>query len=70
MCPFAVGPHDHHAARAVPALGGGGEARGVAPRLDGKRGVLRGHAQVYQPPLQRGELLFTVFASVQDPSEE
>lgn len=65
-----MGPHDHHAARPVPALRGSGEARGVAPRVDGKRGVLRGDAQVYQSPLQCWELLFTVFASVQDPSEE
>jgi len=44
---FPVGPHDHHAAGLVPGLGGSGEARGVALRVDGKRGVLGGNAQVY-----------------------
>lgn len=68
--PSPVGPHDHHAARAVPVVRGSGEARGLAARLERERGVLRGDAPLRQPPLQCRELIFAVFTSLQDPSEE
>lgn len=65
-----VGPHDHDPAGSVPAVGRGGETRSVALRVDGSHRVLHGNAPLYQPPLQRWQLLPALFTAPKDPPEK
>lgn len=59
---FAVGPHDHHAAWPLPAVGRGGQTCPLDLRMVGTRRLLHWNAQICQSSLQCWQLLLTLLA--------